>query len=135
MFCLMSMQRFVKEVLVRLQSVNLEKEGAQVKLGSNIKNELRMITLPNQTCKLWEEVFARHLEGTPMTKNPYHDAKNFKPSSNTIKENTSGIWVISLTRILESLLFTCSEEPLSVPWIIQRCQCSRLKCCALIIWH
>ena len=47
---------------------------------ADLKNELKVIMLPNDVFKLWEEFFEVHLKGGPInldTMLPFNEAKNF----------------------------------------------------------
>ena len=41
--------------MIRFQSINPEKEGLTVKLESDVKNKIQMVTLPEESYKLWAE--------------------------------------------------------------------------------
>ena len=72
----------------RFQSINPEKDGANVKGPSDIKNEIRIITLPNDVFKLWEEFLIKHCKGSlidPCTGREYRDDKKFNPSKFFLK--------------------------------------------------
>lgn len=72
----------------RFQSINPEKDGANVKGPSDIKNEIRIITLADDVFKLWEKFFDKHCEGSlidPCTGREYREDKKFNPSKFFLK--------------------------------------------------
>ena len=72
----------------RFQSINPEKDGANVKGPSDIKNKIRIITLPDDVFKLWEEFLVKHCEGLlidPCTRREYRNDKKFNPSKFFLK--------------------------------------------------
>jgi len=55
-----------------------------VKLPSDVKNEIRIITLVDEMYQLWEDFILKHTERSlinPVTYKPYKDAKNFNPKN------------------------------------------------------
>jgi len=49
------MQKFSALIISRFQNINPEKEGARVNYITDVKNEIKIITLPDDIFKLWEE--------------------------------------------------------------------------------
>jgi len=74
--------------MIGFTSINLDKEGAQVKLPSDVKNEVWIITLVDETYKLWEKFIFKHTEGSLIDlvmHKPFNEAKNFNLKNTSLK--------------------------------------------------
>ena len=66
----------------RYQSINPEKDGATVRGIADLKNEVKIITLPNDLFALWEKFLTMHQDGRlidPVTCEPFNTHKGYKP--------------------------------------------------------
>jgi len=75
-------------IIKQFQNINLEKDRVNVKGPPDLKNEIRIITLPKDIFALWEEFLNKHAEGklvNPMTCKPFRDGKNFNPKLCSLK--------------------------------------------------
>ena len=50
-------------IVCRFQSINPKKDGRIVREMSDLKNEIKIITSPNETFKLWKEFLEKHSTG------------------------------------------------------------------------
>jgi hypothetical protein len=57
------LQTFNTLIVSRFQSINPNKDGKSVKGISDLKNEVRIITSPDETFKLWKEFLDKHSSG------------------------------------------------------------------------
>jgi hypothetical protein len=74
-----------KLIVSRFQSISPEKEDGNVKGISDLKNEIKIITLPDELFELWKEFLERHSTGAlrnPETMEKFNLAKNFKVTKN-----------------------------------------------------
>jgi hypothetical protein len=74
-------------IINRFQSINPEKYGGTVRKISDLKNEVKIITSPNETFELWKEFLEKHSTGgliNPNTLARFNQAKNFKVTKNFI---------------------------------------------------
>ena len=65
----------------RFQNVNLEKEGSTVRGPSDVKSEIKILTVTDDHCELWEEFLLKHSSGdliNLMTWEPYNCTKGFR---------------------------------------------------------
>ncbi len=75
------MQTFATLIVSRFQNINPEKEGATVKGTTDIKNEIRVITLADDHYEMWRDFLEKHHSGSlvnPDTLEKFNAAKNFK---------------------------------------------------------
>jgi hypothetical protein len=70
-------QIFCKLIISRFQSINPDKDGGNVKGISDLKNEVKIITSPDELFGLWKEFLERHTTGSLI-----NQAKNFKVTKN-----------------------------------------------------
>jgi hypothetical protein len=78
-------QIFCKLIVSRFQSISLDKDGGNIKGISNLTNEVKIITSPNELFGLWKEFLDRHTMGAfinPDTMKKFNQAKNFKVTKN-----------------------------------------------------
>jgi hypothetical protein len=81
-------QKFTGLIVSRFQNINPEKEGAKINMPSDVKNEIKIITLPDAVFKLWDEFLVRHASGdliNPETLITYNLAQSFSPKSCSLK--------------------------------------------------
>ena len=74
-----------KPIVSQFQSINPNKNGGNVKGISNLKNEIEIITSPDELFGLWKEFLERHTMGSfvnPDTTKKFNQAKNFKVTKN-----------------------------------------------------
>jgi hypothetical protein len=57
-------QIFCKLIVSRFQSINLDKDGGNVKGIFDLKNEVKIITSPDELFGLWKEFLERHTTGS-----------------------------------------------------------------------
>jgi len=82
------MQKFSPLIVSRFQNINPEKEGAKVNYITDVKNEIKIITLLDEIFKLWEEFLERHSSGDLInleTCLTYNAAQTFHPRSCSLK--------------------------------------------------
>jgi hypothetical protein len=75
----------------RFQSINHEKDGGTVRGIFNLKNEVKIITSPDETFELWKEFLEKHSTGgliNPDMLARFNQAKNFKVTKNFINCTT-----------------------------------------------
>lgn len=78
------MQLFTQLIVNRFQNIDPTKEGKSVQKSSDITNEIKVISLPDDIFKLWEKFLELHTLGdliNPDTLMPYNEAKSFKAST------------------------------------------------------
>ena len=83
------MQAFTEAVVQRFQSINPDKDGASVKSVTDLKNEIQIITLPDNLWAHWQKFLIMHAEGDlidPVTLEPYNHGKKWKPRSSSLKK-------------------------------------------------
>jgi hypothetical protein len=56
-------QTFSMLIVSRFQGINLNKDGGIVKGIFDLKNEVKIITSPDETFKLWKEFLEKHSIG------------------------------------------------------------------------
>jgi len=81
-------QKFTGLIVSRFQNINPEKEGAKINVASNVKNEIKIITLPDAVFQLWDEFLERHASEdliNPETCMTYNLAQSFSPKSCSLK--------------------------------------------------
>jgi hypothetical protein len=69
----------------RFQSINPDKDGGLVKEIADLKNEVKIITSPDETFELWKEFLEKHSTGgliNPDTGDRFNQVKNFKLTKN-----------------------------------------------------
>ena len=72
-------------IVSRFQSINPNKDGGLVRRIADLKNEVKIITSPDETFELWKEFLELHSTGgliNPDTKVRFNQAKNFKVMKN-----------------------------------------------------
>jgi hypothetical protein len=80
-------QIFCKLIVSQFQSISPEKDGGNVKGISDLKNEVMIITSPDELFALWKEFLERHSTGAfinPVTMEKFNLAKNFQVTKNFI---------------------------------------------------
>ena len=78
------MQRFVSLIISRIQNINPEKEGKTVNGPTDVKSELRMITVEDKHFSMWKEFIKQHYRGeliNPDSGEMFKDKKPFTLSS------------------------------------------------------
>ncbi len=74
-------QTFTTLLVSRFQNINPEKDGATIKGPSDLKSEIKIITVADDHFALWKEFLEKHHSGSlinPDTMMKYNEAKNFK---------------------------------------------------------
>jgi hypothetical protein len=66
-------------IVNRFQSINLEKDGGTVRGIFDLKNEVKIITSPDETLELWKEFLEKHSTNILAR---FNQAKNFKVTKN-----------------------------------------------------
>ena len=82
------MQKFITLVLTRYWNINPEKDGATIKSTTNVKNEIKIITLADEIYKLWDEFLVNYSEDRlidPSTRHEYRADKRSNPKSCSFK--------------------------------------------------
>jgi hypothetical protein len=72
-------------IVNRFQCINPEKDGGIVRGISDKKNEVKIITSPDETFELWKEFLEKHSTGgliNPDILARFNQAKNFKVTKN-----------------------------------------------------
>jgi hypothetical protein len=72
-------------ILSHFQSINLDKDGGSVRGIADLKNDVKIITSPDETFELWKEFLEKHSIGSlinPDTGVRFNQAKNFKVTKN-----------------------------------------------------
>ena len=75
------LQTFATLIVGRFQNINPNKDGNNVKGASDIKYEMKLMTLPDDHYAMWEEFLTKHSNGdliNPETLRPYREAKGVK---------------------------------------------------------
>jgi hypothetical protein len=78
------LQLFSKLIVNRFQNIDPTKEGKQVSKSSDLTNEIKVISLPDDIFKLWEDFLDRHSKGeivNPDSMCLYKESKGFKASA------------------------------------------------------
>ena len=79
------MQTFCKLIVGRFQSINPDKDGGNMKGISDLKNEVKIITLPDELFGLWKEFLEMHTTGFLVnldTMERFNQVKYFKLTKN-----------------------------------------------------
>ena len=79
------MQTFNTLIVSRFQSINPDKDGSSVKGIVDLKNEVKIITSPGETFKLWKEFLELHSTGgliNPDIGARFNHMKHFKVTKN-----------------------------------------------------
>jgi hypothetical protein len=74
------LQTFNKLIISRFQSINPDKDSGSVRGIFDLKNEVKIITSPNETFELWKEFLEKHSTGgliNPDTRVWFKVTKNF----------------------------------------------------------
>ena len=82
------LQSFTDAVTERFQNINPEKDGATIKIVADLKNEIQIITLPDDIWSYWERFLQRHSEGEivdPVSQTLFKDCKGYKPRASSLK--------------------------------------------------
>jgi hypothetical protein len=72
-------------IVSRFQSINPDKDGGLVRGIADLKNEVKIITFPDDTFELWKEFLEKHSTGSLINPNigvRFNQAKNFKVAKN-----------------------------------------------------
>jgi hypothetical protein len=67
-------------IVSRFQSINPDKDGGSIRGIADLKNEVKIITSPDETFKLWKEFLEKHSTGDLInsdTGDRFNQAKNF----------------------------------------------------------
>jgi len=75
-------------VIERFQNINPDKDGASIKSITDLKNELQIITLPDDLWVYWEKFLTKHSEGElidPISLKMFKDIKGFKIKMMSLK--------------------------------------------------
>ena len=81
-------QNFTDAVVQRFQNINPEKEGATITGTSCLKNEIQIMTLPDDLWIFWQRFLLKHAAGElidHVTLAEYKDNKRFKPKAMSLK--------------------------------------------------
>ena len=73
------MQRFVSLIISWFQNINPEKEGKTVNGPTDVKSELRMITVEDKHFSMWKEFIERHHRGELINPDSGEMLKEKKP--------------------------------------------------------
>ena len=79
------LQTFCTLIVNRFQSINPEKDGLTVRNIADLKNEVKIITLSDETFELWKEFLEQHSTGgliNPDMGAAFNQAKNFRMTKN-----------------------------------------------------
>jgi hypothetical protein len=79
------LQTFNTLIVSRFQSINPDKDGGSVRGIADLKNEIKIITSPDETFELWKEFLEKHSTGGLInldTGDRFNQAKNFKVTKN-----------------------------------------------------
>ena len=82
-------QKFMTLVLIRYRNINPEKDGATIKTTTNVKTEIKIITLPDHIFRLWNDFLVSYSEGRlidPCTRQEYRPDKRFNPKTCSLKQ-------------------------------------------------
>jgi hypothetical protein len=72
-------------IVSRFQSINPDKDGGSIRGIADLKNEVKIITCPDETFELWKEFLEKHSTGgliNPDTGDRFNQVKNFKVTKN-----------------------------------------------------
>jgi len=82
------LQNFTDAVIDRYQNINPTGDGASIRGAADLKNEIQIITLPDDLWEDWSSFLTKHAEGElidPVSRGFYRDNKNFQNKSNSLK--------------------------------------------------
>jgi len=82
------LQNFTSLIVKRFRNINPEKDGKTINIPADVKNEIKIITLPDNIYALWEEFVSKHAEGALIdlvTFKPFRVAKNFNIRNCSLK--------------------------------------------------
>ena len=82
------LQSFSLAVIQRFQNINPDKDGSKINSTKDLKNELQIITLPEEKWVHWERFLTLHAEGkliNPATEQPFKAEKGFKENNQNLK--------------------------------------------------
>jgi hypothetical protein len=100
------------------QSINPDKDGGSVRGIADLKNEVKIITSPDETFELWKEFLEKHSTGgliNPDTGDQFNQAKNFKVTKNfMLAREFFSTWGILRTTTSKSLCNTYCGRLLGV---------------------
>jgi hypothetical protein len=72
-------------IVSHFQNINPDKDGGSVRGIGDLKNEVKIITSPDEKFELWKEFLDKHSTGgliNPDTEDRFNQAKNFKVTKN-----------------------------------------------------
>ena len=75
-------------MIERFQNINLEKDGAYMSGPADLKNEIQVMTIPDNLWSFWERFFTKHAAGKliePISLVPFKDIKGFNLKSMSLK--------------------------------------------------
>ena len=82
------LQSFTDAVMERFQNINPDKDGASIKTLTDLKNEIQIITLPDDLWAHWKKFLIMHSEGElmdPISLRQFKDCKGFKARASSLK--------------------------------------------------
>ena len=82
------LQSFTDAVTERFQNINPDKDRASIKSATDLKNEIQIITLPDDLWAYWKKFLLMHAEGKlvdSISLKQYKDCKGFKVRSSSLK--------------------------------------------------
>ena len=85
---LFSSQKFIVAIVQRFQNINLDSNGAYIKVLRDLKNEIQIITLPTELWTSWKTFLNKHTEGElidPDTDKMFKEDRKFKLKQQTLK--------------------------------------------------
>jgi hypothetical protein len=82
-------QKFSGLIVKRFQNINPDKEGATIRGPADLKNELQIITLPDDTFSHWQRFLTLHADGElvdPFTLKQYREQKTYNRAKAALKK-------------------------------------------------